>query len=105
MTSTKAGKQKAVNAYKSLLLHSDSMKNDSLFFPFHIKREHILILSQGLDLFYLPFQQNIVLDDYLSPRKEFYMPNSITINNEDCNIANSSTRWYNDTLIDFLSRW
>jgi len=105
MKDTKVGKQKTDDIYKSLSLHSDSKKNDSLFFPFHIKREHILILSQGLDLFYLPFQKEIFLDDYLTPSKDLYMPNSITVNKEDFNITNSPTRWYNDNIIDFLSRW
>jgi hypothetical protein len=103
-TST-TGKQAALNVYKSLLHDKHSQKLDLLFFPFRIKREHILILSQGLDLFYLPFQEKIVLDGYLTPNKDCYIPNSITVYASDLNIASSPLSWYNDTIIDFMSRW
>jgi len=102
---TQIGQHKVVRLYKPLVFHEVSQKDDSLFFPCHMKREHILVLSHGLDLFYLPFQQHVNLDNYLTPNEEFVIQNSITVYGSDLEIAGSDKRWYKSRMIDFLSRW
>jgi hypothetical protein len=102
---TPAGQHKVDRFFTPLVFHKASQKDDSLFFPIHIKREHILILSHGLDLFYFPFQQDVILDEYLTPNQQFDIRNSITVYGNDLDIVASERRWFKSRTIDFLSRW
>jgi hypothetical protein len=70
-----------------------------------MKREHVMILSVGLEMFYLPFVKNVLLDDSLQPNNVITTKHIITIKKEDLATVSTENGWLNDTMIDFVSRW
>jgi hypothetical protein len=97
---------KIYKQFNELVQNQQSKQNDCVFFPFNIKREHLLILSINLDLFYLPFHPDIMLDNYLQPNHQFNPRHCVSIYGNDISeVAASPTKWYNGRIIDFLSRW
>ena len=85
----------------------DTSKNNPLmiYFPFKVKREHTLVLAAGLDLFYLPYIDTAVMDDYICPTSAVNDQTSVYLcQDHHLKMANPQG-WLNDVHINFVGKW
>ena len=85
-------------------------------FPFSCKREHLMLLSIGLDYFFLPFRMEGDLHKFITPSCSYHHDTTVNIGNFDrgCLLGKplfnppmpdereSPTLWLSDAVIDFF---
>jgi len=77
-----------------------------IVFPFNIIREHVLILSAGLDLLYHPFREDVCLHEFVRPEGCLYGPNdTCVVDGDERNAMYSGEGWPGEGAIDFVARW
>jgi hypothetical protein len=76
-----------------------------IIFPFKVKREHTLVLASGLHLFYLPFKENVDMDDFLRPTSATSHHKRVSIGKEHYAIMESEEGWLVDSHINFVGKW
>ena len=88
-------------------------------FPFSCKREHLMLLSIGLDYFFLPFRMEGDLQKFITPSCSYHHDTTVSIGNFDrgCLLGKplfnppmpderkTPSLWLSDAIIDFFGCW
>ena len=93
----------------------------SFSFPFSSKREHLMLLASGLDFYFLPFQNDEDINEFLQPNNMYSQHSIVTVQRRDreclinkwlgprysnSSLAPSNPGWeLTDPTIDFFARW
>jgi hypothetical protein len=109
------------NSYRELVGNRHSQQEGSVFFPFRARKEDILTLSSGLDMFYILFAGNkmkgsphvveqnaretALMQEYLKPSVTYPSYSIKIFTKDDADICRRPKSWFNDQLIDFYARW
>ena len=89
-------------------------ERESFSFPFALKREHLMLLASGPEHYFLPFQNNAGINEFLEPNWMYSQHTIVTIRRRDreClineRLGDNSPRpsWYiTDSIVDFFGRW
>jgi hypothetical protein len=109
------------NRYSELVGNHHYQQQGSVFFPFQARKEDILTLSSGLDMFYVLFagkqmkgsphvveqnaRETALMQEYLKPSVTYLSTSISFFTKTDADICRSPKSWFNDQLIDFYARW
>lgn len=88
-------------------------ENNAISVPFNIIREHLMVLSSGLEFFYLPFAENVDLKQCMQPSSRIDQNMITSISSKEREIIGTSKEsagkpragWFNDECINFVVRW
>ena len=56
---------------------------ESISFPFSSKREHLMLLASGLDFYFLPFQNDEDINEFLQPNNMYSQHSIVTVQRWD----------------------
>jgi hypothetical protein len=76
-------------------------------FPFAARRDHLLLLSSGLEFFNLPFNADVQsnLDGFLEASTHVPSGDSVPIYEREVQVMSKDKSYLTDVCIDFLFRW
>jgi hypothetical protein len=108
-------------SYRELVGNRHNQQEGSVFFPFRARKEDILTLSSGLDMFYVLFcgnkmkgyphvvEQNAretdLMQEYLKPSVTYPSYSIKPFTKDDADICRRPKSWFNDQIIDFYAKW
>jgi hypothetical protein len=83
----------------------ENKQEDEFGYPFSAKRYHFHLLSTKCDFFYLPFDEDAVLSDFIEPNAAYTDKKIVIFAAKDRAKLTEKDEWLNDICIDFFIRW
>lgn len=86
-------------------LAASKAKDYEVTFPFKAVRNHLMILAQKLQFFYLPFQDGVDLGGFITPNRVFTDRHRAYLSERDIESIRKPSGWLGDPSIDFMMKW
>ena len=80
-------------------------KHSAFSVPFAFVREHLQLLAQQLEFFFLPFQPGVDMDDFIMPTRSYSSRETTSLNERAVESIKKHNGWLTDEAIDLYSRW
>ena len=80
-------------------------KHTAFSVPFAFVREHLQLLAQQLEFFFLPFQPGVDMDDFIMPTRSYSSRETTSLNERAVESIKKHNGWLTDEAIDLYSRW